>query len=187
METKKYRSRIKAWAIFFWCIDTSIADTLTPSAPSPPYRHVRTFAVIYVLKKGWLKGLKGLKRKPFSHFSSDYQKEWSIGWRVERFFRLKKCVYKGARNSTSELIRNLNLTVRFNPFEFRWWIYMIALPPSSFQGTYAKKSSWNSTNIPHNVTYTAQRTLIIHYIFLSLPRNWLTPFLQLWPLHIHRR
>ena len=29
METKKYRSRIKAWAIFFWCIDTSIADTLT--------------------------------------------------------------------------------------------------------------------------------------------------------------
>ena len=30
METKKYRSRIKAWAIFFWCIDTSIADTLTP-------------------------------------------------------------------------------------------------------------------------------------------------------------
>ena len=29
METKKYRSRIKAWAIFFLCIDTSIADTLT--------------------------------------------------------------------------------------------------------------------------------------------------------------
>ena len=25
--------------------------------------------------KGWLKGLKGLKRKPFSHFSSDYQQE----------------------------------------------------------------------------------------------------------------
>ena len=30
METKKYRSRIETWAIFFWRIDTSIADTLTP-------------------------------------------------------------------------------------------------------------------------------------------------------------
>ena len=29
METKKYRSRIKAWAIFFWRVSTSIAETLT--------------------------------------------------------------------------------------------------------------------------------------------------------------
>ena len=29
METKKYRSRIKTWAIFFWRVYTSIADTLT--------------------------------------------------------------------------------------------------------------------------------------------------------------
>ncbi|KIP61183.1 hypothetical protein ST45_08570, partial [Prevotella pectinovora] len=29
METKKYRSRIKTWAIFFLTVYTSIADTLT--------------------------------------------------------------------------------------------------------------------------------------------------------------
>ena len=32
-----------------------------------------------------------------------------------------------------------------------------------------------------------QKKLIFPYIFWSLTRNWLTPFLQLWPLHIHRR
>ena len=40
METKKYRSRIKAWAIFFWCIDTSIADTLTVFPEKQPYIYV---------------------------------------------------------------------------------------------------------------------------------------------------
>ena len=41
METKKYRSRIKAWAIFFWCIDTSIADTLTKHVYIATFRALR--------------------------------------------------------------------------------------------------------------------------------------------------
>ena len=110
METKKYRSRIKAWAIFFWCIDTSIADTLTPNYSEGSSEIIKPdeytpmgvlfpsgfifLGYYYTLDIEWFWMFHERKSRPlFHHICYWKSKDFISWWMIETFFRGWKHVY----------------------------------------------------------------------------------------------
>ena len=103
METKKYRSRIKAWAIFFWCIDTSIADTLTiarrfPGVKACSFNPSQAFTVrVNTLLPVWMLCFSSLHTQNYwkSEGNTRHVKGWILfsGNKI-RIYAREACIHK---------------------------------------------------------------------------------------------